>query len=197
MIVYGTPRSHFTRKVLILLDHLKVPYDLADIGNVATPERKAFAGNPAMNVPVLKDEDIWMIESDHIASYIVRTNDLSDIYRVLTTDINTLNARSIMNTMMANEVKIILAERTGTDVEAHTIFRKAKLAIEHSLDWLDQHTQLFNPENPTYLDFHFISLWDHLTLYKLVALDFPSLQSIAEILHQQALIAKSAPPPFE
>lgn len=46
MKLYGTPLSHFARKVRILLDLYQVPYDFVDVGNVAEGDQTTFAGNP-------------------------------------------------------------------------------------------------------------------------------------------------------
>lgn len=195
MRLFATPRSHFSRKVRLLLDHLELPYELVDIGDVSANDSNLFHGNPAMGVPVLEDGSVWMLESDHIAGYIVRTYRPTDQYEVLTDSVNLLNARAVMNNIMGNEVKLILAERGGLDPRPHAYFQKAKNAIKLGLTWLEERSEMFNAEDPGYLEFHFISLWDHLELYQLTELDYPSLQKLASRLSQHGKVSKSAPPP--
>ncbi len=68
----STPLSHFGRKPQALLDLYKLNYAFIDIGNVALTKTPSEAGNhPLMKVPVLEYGDMWMVESDHIAGYIV------------------------------------------------------------------------------------------------------------------------------
>lgn len=50
-----TPKSHFARKVRLLLDHLELSYDMVDVGNVAEDNPDNFYGNPLMGVPVFED----------------------------------------------------------------------------------------------------------------------------------------------
>ena len=71
MKLYATPLSHFSRKVRVLMDLYSLPYDLIDIGNVASSDVRDFGNNPMMKVPTLVDDDCWIIESDHIAQYLV------------------------------------------------------------------------------------------------------------------------------
>ena len=194
MQLYATPRSHFSRKVRLLLDHLEQPYDLIDVGDVANSDPDQFHSNPTMSVPVLKDGDLWMIESDQIARYIANTYDEKDRFHVSANDADHLNARAIMNAVMANEVKLILAERTGLETNESAFFNKAKLVMNYGLSWLEERADLFNPDKPTYTDFHFISMWDHLALHGLIDLEFQSLKHKAHLINQQALIRQSAPP---
>jgi glutathione S-transferase len=162
---------------------------------VASPEPAQFDGNPLMRVPVLKDQGRWLIESDHIAAYLVRAHDPTDRYEVLTTDAAVLNARAVLNGVMADEVKVILAERTGLDTKPHAFFQKARASIDQGLRWLEAQAASFRPEQPRYLDFHLVCLWDHLKHYKLVQLDYPDLESVVTKLSAHEAIRRTAPTP--
>ena len=70
-----TPRSHFSRKVRILLAALGLEAELIDAGNVAEAEPAAFGANPLMKVPTLVDEGRAVFDSDHIAAYLVHRHD--------------------------------------------------------------------------------------------------------------------------
>lgn len=194
MKLFATPKSHFSRKVRLLLDHLELPYELVDVGNVAHGAISQFQGNPVMSVPVLEDGDQWMIESDHIASYLARSYGRDDRYAVLTESTDLLNARAVMNGIMANEVKLILSERTGLDPTHHAYFQKAKTSMIKSLEWLEQRAALLNADQAAYLDFHFISMWDHLNTYGLLPLPYPQLEKAAVALGSSQRIRMSAPP---
>ncbi|HEX7046576.1 MAG TPA: glutathione S-transferase [Gammaproteobacteria bacterium] len=194
MQLFATPRSHFSRKVRLLLDHYELDYELIDIGNVANADEALFQGNPLMQVPVLRDKDLWLIESDHVAAHLVRRCDPDDRYRVLTHDPAVLNMRAVMNGIMADEVKIVLAERTGLDTKPHAFFQKALAGIKNGLQWLDGQAIFFNVGQPGYLEFHLVCLWDHLKIYNLVSLDYPALDSVTRELNTQERITRSAPP---
>ena len=191
--LFATPKSHFSRKVRLLLDHLELPYELVDVGDVSSGDSSLFDGNPALGVPVLEDDEVWMLESDHIASYLVRTYDPGDRFDVLTESVDLLNARAVMNNIMANEVKLILAERGGLDPSPHAYFQKALKSIELGLSWLEAWSSLLKSENPGYAEFHLISLWEHLELYQLTELNYPRLQELAEQLGHLETVRKSTP----
>ena len=144
-----TPRSHFSRKVRILLDAWGIAVDLIDAGNVAESNADAFADNPLLRVPALVDEDTWIVDSDHIARYLTVRHDPDDRFSVLADDVNTLNLRAIMNGVMANEVEVILAQRTGIDIGAHQRFAKLTQAIVNGLDWLEANASQI-PNRPCY-----------------------------------------------
>ena len=193
MQLYATKLSHFSRKVRILLDHYELNYEFIDVGNVADRDSNTFNNNPLMSVPVLSDGEVWLIDSDNIAAYIVRKHDPDDKYQVLTDHIDILNAHSVLNGVMSNEVKIILAERTGLDTKPAAYFQKAEAVIKNGLSWLEERAILFSPSEPEYLDFHLVSLWDHLSYYEITELWYPRLRDIAEELRTNNKIAKTAP----
>lgn len=169
-----TPRSHFSRKVRILLAALGLEAELVDAGNVAGSDPVAFGPNPLLKVPTLIDAECMVFDSDHIAAYLVRTHDPADRFRVLTADVDVLNTRAVLNGIMALEVELILAARTGLDTD-HPRFAKMRASIEHGLAWLEVGGGVFDGA-PSYLGFHLTALWDHLALYGLVDLDYPRLR---------------------
>lgn len=164
----GTPLSHFARKVRVLLDLYQQPYAFEDIGNVAFTKLPSDAGgNPMLRVPVLHIGDDMLIESDHIASYLVDRLDADhDRYEVLSRKLSDLNVRAIINGVMNEEVKLIVAGRHQLETEGVTYFEKSRASMQHGLQWLEQHHRLFLPEpQPKYRDLHLVCLWDHLAYY--------------------------------
>lgn len=192
MKLIHTPRSHFSRKVRILLDALGIRVELLDAGNVAASEPAAFGPNPLMKVPTLIDGGQVVFDSDHIAAHIVRVRDPSDRFRVLTQATDVLNARAVLNGIMATEVELILAARTGIDVAAHARFAKMHEAIARGLAWLEANAGVFADE-PDYLGFHLTAMWQHLELYRLVPLDYPRLHHKVETYSALPFVAASRP----
>ena len=196
MKLYGTARSHFTRKVRLLLDHLDVDYVFLDIGNVADRDPAQFRGNPLMSVPVLEDRDVWLIDSDHIAQYISSIHDAQNGYGVFESDRDKLNARAVMNGVMANEVKLVLSKRTGLTPDGLYFFDKARAAIEQALAWLEARASMFDADHPTYAEFHFISMWEHLILYRTIEPAHPALERLSARLAESDIVRRSDFPPL-
>lgn len=192
MRLYYTPRSHYSRKVRMLLGGLRRSVELVNVGNVADSNPTIFGENPLMKVPTLVDGDHTIFDSDHIAQYLVRTYDHEDTFQVLTTQIDDLNARSVMNGVMAAEVELILAERTGLDTTAHRRFDKMREAILAGLGWLENHVGRF-PDRPSYLGFHLIAMWDHLALYQVCPLEQPRIQAYVLRLSDLPFVVETKP----
>lgn len=192
MKLYFTPRSHFSRKVRILLDAWSLQVETIDVGNVAAASAEAFGPNPLMKVPTLIDGDRSIFDSDHIARYLVRQHDPSDSFGVLLEDVDLLNARAVMNGVMAAEVELILARRTGLDTTTHRRFDKSLESIGAGLGWLETHAQVF-PQRPSYAGFHLTCVWDHLTLYRVVDLEYDRLREHVARLSALPYVAASAP----
>lgn len=186
-----TPRSHFTRKVRLLLDGLGIGVELVDAVNAAEADPARFGPNPLMKVPTLIDGERVVFESDHIAAYLVRRHDPGDRFAVLATDVDTLNARAVMNGVMAAEVELILGARTGLDT-AHPRFDKMRAAIGQGLAWLEARHTVF-PETPSYLGFHLVAMWDHIALYDLAPLEYPRLRQVVARLDALPYVGRSRP----
>ena len=192
-LVY-TPRSHFSRKVRILLACLGHEIPLVDAGNVADRDPARFGDNPLMSVPVLVDDDGSLVfDSDHIAQQLVHRLDPQDRYDVLTRDVATLNGRAVMNGIMAAEVDVVLAKRTGMDVDRYARFAKRTQVIAQGLDWLEARADALFGERPSYAGFHLVAMWDHLRLYGLLDGDRPRLRERAAALSADPIVAASAP----
>lgn len=191
MKLYCTPRSHFSRKVRLLLDAWDTAIELVDVGNVA--DTTAFGDNPLMRVPVLVDEGETVFDSDHIAAHLVRRLDPEDRFDVLTTHVGTLNARAVMNGVMAAEVEVILAQRTGLAIQGVPRFEKLTQSMHDGLGWLEANVALV-PTEPSYVGFHLVALWDHVQLYGLLPkLSAPALEQRVAELSSHAFVRKSAP----
>jgi glutathione S-transferase len=192
MQLYYTPRSHFSRKVRILAAALGLDLELVDAGNVADADPAAFGPNPLMRVPTLLDGDTVVFESDHIAAHLVRRHDPADRFAVLSTDPQVLNARAVLNGLMATEVELLLAARTGVDTRTLPRFDKMRASIAAALDWLEASAGLF-AGRPTYLGFHLVCAWDHLAFYGGIPLDQPGLGAAAARISCDRSVSASRP----
>lgn len=187
-----TPRSHYSRKVRILLHALGLPHELVDAGRVEACDPAAFGPNPLMKVPTLVDGETVVMDSDQIAAYLVRRHDPRDRYGVLDTRLDVLNARAVLNGVMAAEVELLLAGRTGVDTRAYPRYDKLRDAIGAGLAWLEARSTVF-PATPSYLGFHLVAAWDHLALYDVLPLDYPALGACVARLAEVPGVAGTRP----
>ena len=187
-----TPKSHYARKDRILIDALDLDVELVDAGNVAEQDPAIFAHNPLMKVPTLIDGTQVVYESDHIAAYLVRQYDPQDRYAVLSSEPDQLNLRAVMNGVMAAEVELVMAGRTGIDTSQYRRFDKFRATVQQGLAWLEAHIEDL-PKAPTYNGFHLVCLWDHLVLYDMFDLPNGQLSQRVNELSSLPYVANSAP----
>lgn len=190
-LVY-TPKSHFARKVRILLDAWDEPTALLDAGDVADEGAESFAQNPLMQVPALMDAGKTIFDSDNIAKYLVRRRAQGDVFDVESSDVETLNARVVMNGVMSAEVEVLLAERTGIDIRRYKRFEKKVETIDRGLDWLEAHKDIFEGR-PTYAGFHLVAMWDHLSMNGFLKGEYPGLEKHVAKLSELPYVAQSRP----
>ncbi len=193
MKLYATPLSHFSRKVRILLDFYGTPYEFVDVGNVAEGPAQKFGNNPLCRVPVLVDGSLWMIDSDHIAEYIARKFDPKDRYRVRAREVRDLNIRAMLNGIMAEEVTLIIARRTGVPTEQYRFFEDALDVIGQGLAWLEDNAECFDPANPGFREFHLVCAWEHLAYYGLMPLRYEKLRAVVEKVAALPMVRRTAP----
>lgn len=166
--LYGTPLSHFTRKVRVLLAELGVGFEFARTPGVLAPGAESYGDNPLLRVPTLVHGGQTVIESDHIARYLVGVYDPGDRLGVRSERPDDMNRLAVLNGVMDNEVVLILAKRGGlADLDGVAYFRKLSSAMERGLAWLDART---DPDagDFDYRDVTTVCLWQHLAHYAIV-----------------------------
>ena len=191
--LFGTPLSHFTRKLRILLAELDVPFEWKRVPGVLETSPTAYGDNPLMRVPALVHGDHTLIESDHIARYLVRLYDPSDRFGVCSEDVLDLNRLAVANGIMDNEVVLILAKRGGgiPDLDAVPYFRKLTSGIHNGLAWLDANV---SDGELDYAAIAAICMYQHAAHYKLVPLDaYTRLAAHVARFAARRSIASSAP----
>jgi glutathione S-transferase len=190
----GTPLSHFTRKIRILLTELGVVYEFDRSRSVLAPEAAAFGDNPLRRVPTLVVGDEYLVHSDHIARWVVSTYDPGDRFGVRSERPADLNRLAVINGIMDNEVVIILAKRAGgAAFDGGPYFAKLAAAIEESLAWLERAT----PEHDAfdYRDVALVCMWQHVVHYASApALDrFPRTAARVDRFAARPSVASTAP----
>lgn len=193
MKLYATPLSHFSRKIRILLAELGIPFEWVQTPGVMDPTLATYGDNPLLRIPTLVDGDHTLIESDHIARYIVAKLDPRDWFGVNSVEVDALNRLAVANGVMANEVTILLAKRGGLDITGAVYFEKLLTAIEQGLAWLDAR---ITPDAPfDYRDIALICMWQHVEHYGLVsALErFPRISTRVAMFASRPSVATTTP----
>jgi glutathione S-transferase len=164
----GTPLSHFTRKIRILLAEFGVSFEFDRSPGVLSPPGAAYGDNPLLRVPTLFHGPLTLIESDHIARYVVAQFDPTDRFGVRSEHVDDLNRLAVVNGIMNNEVVLILAKRARLDPDRDTF---------------------------DYRDIATICLWQHLTHYRMAAdpSRYPRLAARVARFSDRPSIASTAP----
>src|SRR3954470_4779566 len=171
MKLLGTPLSHFTRKVRILAAELAIPLEWVPTPGVMATTPEAYGDNPLMRIPTLVDGETTVIDSDHIARYLVGRFDPDDRLGVRSEEVADMNRLAVTSGVMANEVVLILAKRGGlADIEGVVYFQKLTAAIDRGLAWLDQCVEP-DAAGFDYRDIALVCMWQHLAHYKLRPLE--------------------------
>ena len=193
--LFGTPLSHFTRKLRILLVELGVEFDFVPAPGVMGTDTAGYGDNPLMRVPTLVHGGETLVESDHIARYLVRAYDPDDRLGVRSERVADLNRLAMANGVMANEVVLILAKRGGlADIEQVVYFQKLALGIANGLAWLDAHTDADAP-GFDYRDIATICMWQHVIHYGIATgLDaYPRIAARVARFADRPSVASTAP----
>jgi glutathione S-transferase len=143
MRIYGTPPSHFTRKVRVLLQELGVPFEFVVLDKLLETGAEKFADNPLHMFPVLEHEGRRLIESDLICEYLIeRFGANKPISTFLPSETNAVADRqrlAIINGAMSAGVTLIRAKRSGLERwDDYPYFRQELAAIDAALLWLDK-----------------------------------------------------------
>jgi glutathione S-transferase len=140
MKLYGTPPSHFTRKVRVILQELSISHEFLALDRLLETGEEKFAQNPLHQFPVLEDQGRRLIESDLICEYLLKTYGARNPELALLPSGDSMGHKqrlAMMNGGMAAGVKLIRAKRSGLSWDC-PFFRQEEAALTGSLHWLDQ-----------------------------------------------------------
>jgi glutathione S-transferase len=203
MRLYGTPPSHFTRKVRILLHELGVPFEFVILDKLLETGAEKFAHNPLHMFPVLEHDGRQLIESDLICDYLIeRFGANTAISTFLPSDTNSvddLQRLAVMNGGMSAGVTLIRAKRSGIERWAdYPYFRQELASLEASYTWLDKdlgERTSYYPGKFTMLDITLISFleWAVFREFLMDIKHYPNLDRLLRT-HQDRVSVRSTHP---
>ena len=139
-VLVGRSSSHFTRTARIFALELGVPHAFRPVLDIATCDPAAYAGNPALKIPILVDEEGPLFGTENICREIVRRSGKRDRV-VLRGDVasrRVANAEELILHAMSTEVTLIMGEVAGADRPASP---KLRPSLENALGFLDENIE--------------------------------------------------------
>ncbi len=140
MEIVGRQSSHFTRVVRIFAHELGLEYTLTPIFDLMSEDPEAYAGNPALKLPILKSGGQVIYGHQNICRALLRRAGL-DARVVMPEQAGTpllMNAHETLMHAMAVQVEVVfheVVEKRPPDAAS----RKRRRSLVNCLAWLDEH----------------------------------------------------------
>lgn len=185
--ILGRTGSLFTRMPLIFAEELNVAYDFVPVADLTALEPSSYAGNPALRLPILRQNGEALFGAQNICRAIAeRAEDwIHIVWPEDCGDPRSRNAHELVWHCMNAQVQLLMGEFVGNLPMDNIVFAKARVGLENSLNWLDEHlAEIMSilPENRTLSLFEvaLFCLVEHLEFAKTVTVgNRPSLVSFA------------------
>lgn len=132
----GRSSSHFTRTARLFALELEVPHDFRPVLDLTTTDPAAYAGNPALKIPVLIDEAGALFGTENVCRALARRSGRAARV-VLRGDIAArvvANAEEMVLHAMTADVNLVMASVAKQDAPL-----KVRRGLENSLAFLDAH----------------------------------------------------------
>jgi glutathione S-transferase len=164
--IAGRKGSLFTRLPLIFAEELGIAYDFVGLKDLAAMEPAEYAGNPALRMPILRDNELVLYGSENICrSLAERANTpVRIVWPENLVDDLSRNAQELVWHCMTAQVQILMAEHIGNLSAENVYVAKARAGLKGSLDWLEEHATDVLAALPKRRDLSFFEV----TLYCLV-----------------------------
>jgi len=141
--IIGRPGSLYSRVAFIFAEHLRVPWQLQHVDDLASQYAADYGGNPALKIPVLRDADGAVFGAENIARTLAaRVAAQRPVHIVWTEhlpDVQSRNAQELVWHCMGAQVQLVMGTVVSHLPHEDDYFVKARLGFEASLDWLDRH----------------------------------------------------------
>ena len=141
MKLYGSPPSHFTRKVRVVLHELGLPFEFVPVQYLLDTKPELFGNNPLLQIPVFEDGTRHLIESDLICEYLLDRYGNGKDLRFFPGDDRVAHQQrlAVMNGGMSCGARIMRAKRSQIpDFDSYAFFQQDRSSLRAALAWLDQ-----------------------------------------------------------
>ncbi|MEJ1962602.1 MAG: glutathione S-transferase N-terminal domain-containing protein [Gammaproteobacteria bacterium] len=146
MQIVGRSSSLFTRLPLIFAEELGVSFELVPIHDMTALDPEAYAGNPALKLPILRAEGSVLFGAQNICRAVAERafaagtgNSRRIVWPEELRDDLSRNAQELVWHGMAAQVQIVFGTLVGKLPPGNIYFSKARAGLEGSLAWLDTH----------------------------------------------------------
>ncbi len=178
LTITGRSSSHFTRVVRIFATELDIAYHFQIVPDLMSSSTEAYAGNPALRIPILHTERDEWFGSLNICHELARrsSKNLVIVWPEQFDKPLLANAQELTLQAMATEVTLVMA--TSAKVEAENKFvAKYRTGLINSVEWLDRHASQVLAELPSQRQLSFLEV----SLYCLVThLEFRKVLSMSK-----------------
>src|SRR6185295_17270467 len=139
--IVGRSSSLFTRLPLIFAEQLAVPYELVPIHDMTALGPEVYAGNPALKLPILRLQDSVLFGALNICRALDERAERPARIVWPEEQRSTLsrNAQELVWHGMAAQVQLVMGASIGKLPAENVYFKKARVGLEGSLQWLDSH----------------------------------------------------------
>lgn len=137
--IVGRRSSLFTRLPLIFAEELAVPYELVPIYDMSELGPDAYAGNPALKLPILRTQDSTLFGAQNICRALAERagNPAQIVWPEQLNDDLSRNAQELVWHCMAVQVQLVFGTVLCKLPADNLYFTKARAGAEGSLRWLD------------------------------------------------------------
>lgn len=182
-ILIGRSSSHYTRVVRVIAAELGVVYELEPLYDFMTEQTAAFAGNPALKMPVLKRGQVTVFGTLNICRTLAREEaaDEKFFWPDEARTVLLMNAHELLAHAMAAEVEVVLHEIIAKRPE-DAPSRKRRQSMLNCLLWLDRNLEDLRSQFPgcrlSYFDVCLYCLVTHLPFR--LAMDLSGMPALVE-----------------
>lgn len=140
----GRRSSVFTRLPLLFAETLALEYDFTPVGDMTLTAPEAYAGNPALKLPILRIGDETVFGAANICRVLAEQaaasgNRARIVWPEELADTLSRNAQELVWHAMAAQVQLVMGTVIGKLPAEAGFFTKIRLGLEGSLAWLDAH----------------------------------------------------------
>jgi glutathione S-transferase len=165
--IIGRRASLFTRVATMFAETLSVSWQLTHVPDMTSLDAGAYAGNPAMKIPVLRIDEHVLFGTENICRALAKAAEHRAVRVVWTEDLRdhlSRNAQELVWHCAAAQVQLVMGVTIAGLPAESVYFVKARAGMEASLAWLDLNLEEILAQLPAERD---ISLFE-ITLFCLV-----------------------------